>query len=85
MEKKTKNIATIRVKTDLEKPIDIDMVAEHIKSVSDNFQKALSSGMKMEGIVTLLHDSMPAKIKVNKTDIWNVLLYATKLKQHFIK
>lgn len=85
MTRQLKNIATVRVKTDLEKPIDVDILAESIKSVADTFEKAISGGLTMRAICVLINDSMPTKEKVSVTDIWNVLIYASNLRKYITK
>lgn len=80
-----KNVATVRVKTDAEKPIDIDLIAESIAAVAGNFEKALKSGLTMRAIVLLVHDAIPAKFSVSKKDIELVLQYAPIIKTYLNK
>lgn len=84
-EKKLKNIATIRIKTDLEKPMDYDLIAENIKSVADSYSKALESGLSKRCIAVLINDAMPSKNKVSITDIQNVLVWASNLRIYTTK
>lgn len=85
MEKKLKNVVTVRVKTDLEKPMDVNILAEAIKSVADNFDKALHSGLTKRAICVLIKDMMPAKEMIGIGDIGNVLTYAMNLRKHLTK
>ncbi len=85
MEKKLKNVATVRVKTDLEKPMDIDILAESIKAVADNIDKALNSGLTYRAICLLIQDQMSTKEKIPLTDINKVLMYACNLRKYVTK
>ena len=83
-DKRTRTVATVRVKTDLEKPMDIDLIAEHIKAVSENFKKAMESGLQKRAIIILIHDMIPQK-RVSLRDIEDVLYWAGQLSSYLKK
>lgn len=85
MESRKKNIATIRVKTDIENPIDVDLMAEHIKAVADHFSNALEKGLTRQAIAILIHHSMPLRDRVSVKDIMNVLAWACQLRKYVTK
>lgn len=83
--KKLKTIKTIRVKTDAEKPIEIEILAESIKAVSDHFNKAINSGLRKRAIAILIHDIIPSKNKVGIVDILTILDNLPLIKLHLTK
>lgn len=85
MPEKTKNIATVRVKTDLVKPIDVDIMAEDIKSVAANITKALKGGLTMRALCVLIQDQMPNKAKIPLHEIESVLKYAGSINTYLTK
>lgn len=83
--KKTKNLLTVKVESNLDKPMEMKILAESIKSVADNFSKALGSGLTLRAIAVLINDMMPTKDKVPVGDIKNILMYASNLRKHVTK
>jgi hypothetical protein len=75
----------IKIKTDEENPEPIELIAKAVIAMSDNFQKALNSGLTERAIVVLIHDAIPGRESVSIQDIKTVLKYASELKKHYIK
>lgn len=85
MKKKIENkktIATVRVQTDMEKPVEIELLAESIKAVADNLQKVTDGPLTKRAVAILLHDVIPARHRVTVTDIITVLNWLPAIRSH---
>jgi hypothetical protein len=62
-----------------EEPIAPEVIASSIIEISENFRKALASGLTREAIVTLIH----AQGGVGKPDIRTVLANLADMRRHW--
>lgn len=76
---KKKSLKTVSITTDEENPMPIELVAESIKSVSDNIGKALKSGLTTRAICILINANLPSTNRIGTKDIELILTTASKL------
>ena len=79
-----KTTQTIRIKTDEENPVDVELIAEAIIQIAEAFEKINNSQLSRRAIVLLLQD-MIGTGKIGKQQIELVLDNAAKLKEYYIK
>lgn len=83
MTKKAKT-QTITVKTNLENPEPVELIAQSVIDVSDAFKRIAQNGLQKRAIILLIHDIVKNK-GVNMTQIEAVLDAAPKLESYYIK
>ena len=79
-----KVVQTIRIKTDEENPVDVELIAEAIIQVAESFEKINDSQLSRRAIVLLLQDMIGVG-RIGKQQIELVLDNAARLKEYYIK
>ena len=79
-----KVVQTIRIKTDEENPVDVELIAEAIIQVAESFEKINDSQLSRRAIVLLLQDMIGVG-RIGKQQIELVLDNAARLKEDYIK
>lgn len=77
-----KHIHTIKIKSNIEDPIPVELIAEHIKQISETMEQALNAGLSSRVIILLIKDQLPNIQILHIRDVLNTI---PKLKNIYLK
>lgn len=79
--KKRKTLKTIKVTTDEDSPIDVEIVAEAIELIAKKFSEIEKGRLSRRAVIVLLHDLIGPQ-HINKKQIELVLEYGPLLRRY---
>lgn len=75
----------VKVTQDENNVVELEILAKAIKDVADGMEKLLKTPLKRKTLILLIHDAIPSKSGVRKSDIDWILDSIKDLKKNHLK